>query len=132
MIRILPVVLFVLAQSPISSTAATCAGPDPMITRVFVQSVTPGPANRYHLVGTVVNFGSQSQAMNALQFVDIYSYGIKIDSKGIPPLAPRQSAAFSYTWLRNPEAAKNSTTLDFRMHVEQGSTCGPNTYHLTF
>jgi hypothetical protein len=131
MIRILSVIFFMLAESAIGATAATCAGPNPMITRVVVQNVTPGPAAQYHIVGTVTNWGS-GQPSNTLQFVDIYQYGVKLDDKGIAPLAHGQSATFSYTWVRNPEAAKASTTLDFRMNTVQGSACAPNTYHLTF
>ena len=132
MIRILAVIFFVLAESAIGATAATCAGPNPMITFVTVRSVTPGPSNQYHLTGTVVNWGSRRQAPNTLQFVDIYQDGIKLDSKGIPPLDHLQSATFSYTWVRSPDAEQYSTTLDFKMDVVQGSSCTPNTYSLTF
>lgn len=132
MIRILSVIFFVLAQGAIGATAATCSGANPVITRVFVQSVTPGPANQYHLVGTVVNMGSQHQGPNIQQFAAIYQYGIKLDEKGIPPLARLQSATFTYTWLRNPDAAKGSTTLDFKIDMVAGTNCNPNTYHLTF
>jgi|HubBroStandDraft_4_1064222.scaffolds.fasta_scaffold00007_98 hypothetical protein len=134
MIRTLPILFFLVAQSTIAAGAATCAGPNPAITRVAVQSVTSGPVNQYHLVGTVVNFGSEHQSPNALQFVDIYQYGIKLDAKAIPPLGRLQSATFSYMWPRNPEAAKGTTTLNFRIRMVQGTDCNPanGTYSLTF
>jgi hypothetical protein len=134
MIRTLPILFFLVAQGAIAAGAATCAGTNPAITRVAVQSVTSGPVNQYHLIGTVVNFGSQHQSSDTLQFVDIYQYGVKLDAKAIPPLARLQSATFSYTWPRNPEAARGTTTLDFRIRMLQGTDCNPanGTYRLTF
>jgi len=133
MIRILAVIFFAFAQSAIGATAATCAGPNPMITIVTVQNVKPGPSlTQYHLTGTVVNWGSRKQESNTLQFVDIYQDGVKLDSKGIPPLDHLQSATFSYTRFRSPDAEEYSTTLDFKMDIVQGSSCTPNTYSLTF
>ncbi len=57
----------------------------------------------------MTNLGSAGQPNNTLQFVDIWQYGNKLDDKGIPPLAPGQSANFSYMWQRSAEAARGST-----------------------
>ena len=134
MIRNLAIVFLVLALQPIGAAAATCAGANPAITSVVVRGVTPGPSNQYHLVGTVTNLGSSGQSKSTLQFVDIYQYGVHMDNRGIPPLAAGQSHTFTYTWLRNPEATKGSTTLDFRIRMAQGSDCNPSngSYHITF
>lgn len=131
MSRILSVVFFVLAQMAIDAAAAPCTGPNPMITNVVVQNVTHGDLDKYHIVGTVVNWGQQ-QASNTLQFVDIYQDGVKLDSKGIPPLGHLQSTQFLYTWVRNPDADKYSTDLEFKIDMKQGSACFPNTYQFTF
>ncbi|HEY6326366.1 MAG TPA: hypothetical protein VIW73_07645 [Candidatus Cybelea sp.] len=134
MIRTMAVVVFLLAQTAVAASAATCAGANPAITKVAVQSVTSdGKLNQYHIVGTVVNFGSQTQPSNTLQFVDIWQYGIRLDAKSIRPLAPLQSATFTYTWPRSVEAAKGTSVLNFRIRMEQGSDCNPanGSYNLT-
>ena len=131
MLRILPVGFFVLAQTAIGTAAAPCPGPNPMIASVVVQNVTHGDLDKYHIVGTVVNWGQQ-QASNTLQFVDIYQDGVKLDSKGIPPLGHLQSTQFLYSWVRNPDADKFSTDLDFKIRMVQGSACTPNDYKFTF
>lgn len=130
--------LLALTQTSVASATAACAGADPSITAVTVQSVTPqgGPngLNRYNLVGTVVNTGSEAQASNVLQFVDIYAYGNKLDERGIPPLRPGQSYTFSYPWLRSSDAGNGTTTLNFRMDMRQGQDCSPTngSYSLRF
>ncbi len=134
MIRTISIVLFLLAQTGAAAVAATCAGANPAITSVAVKNVTSdGRLNDYHIVGTVTNLGSSGQPNNTLQFVDIWQYGNKLDDKGIPPLAPGQSASFSYMWQRSAEAARGSTILNFRIRMEQGSDCNPGngTYSLT-
>lgn len=134
MIRTISIVLFLLAQTGAAAVAATCAGANPAITAVAVKNVTSdGRLNDYHIVGTVTNLGSSGQPNNTLQFVDIWQYGNKLDDKGIPPLAPGQSASFSYMWQRSAEAARGTTVLNFRMRMEQGSDCNPGngTYSLT-
>ncbi len=134
MIRTMAIVTFLLAQTGTAAVAATCAGANPAITKVAVQSVTSnGKLNYYHIVGTVANFGSQSQPSNTLQFVDIWQYGVRLDAKGIRPLAPLQSTTFSYVWQRSTEAARGTSTLNFRIRMEQGSDCNPanGTYNLT-
>jgi hypothetical protein len=134
MIRTMSIVALLLAQTGTAAVAATCAGANPAITSVAVKSVTSdGKVNNYHIVGTVANLGSQSQPSNTLQFVDIWQYGIKLDDKGIRPLAPLQSTTFAYTWQRSVEAARGTTVLNFRIRMEQGSDCNPanGTYNLT-
>jgi len=126
MIRTMTVVLFLLAQSTAAAVAATCAGANPAITSVAVKGVTSdGKLNNYHIVGTVTNLGSAGQPNNTLQFVDIWQYGNKLDDKAIPPLAPGQSANFAYTWQRSTDAASGTTTLNFRLRMQQGSDCNP-------
>ncbi len=134
MIRTISIVLFLLAQTGAAAVAAACAGANPAITSVAVRNVTnDGKLDNYHIVGTVTNLGSSGQPNNTLQFVDIWQYGIKLDDKGIPPLAPGQSATFSYMWQRSAEAARGTTVLNFRIRMEQGSDCNPGngTYSLT-
>jgi hypothetical protein len=134
MIRTMAIVAFLLAQTGTAAVAATCAGANPAVTSVAVKSVTSdGKLNNYHIVGTVTNLGSSGQPSHTLQFVDIWQYGIKLDDKGIPPLAPGQSASFSYMWQRNVESARGSTVLNFRIRMEEGSDCNPanGTYNLT-
>jgi hypothetical protein len=135
MIRTMTVLVFILGQTAIGAAAATCAGANPAITSVAVKNVTSnGSLNDYHLVGTVTNLGSMAQSRDVLQFVDIYAYGEKKDSRGIPPLAPGQSSTFSYLWQRSVGAGNGTTTLDFRIAMHQGEDCNPanGTYHVTF
>jgi hypothetical protein len=134
MIRTFCIVVFMLAQTAVGATAATCSGANPAITSVAVKNVTSnGGLNYYHIAGTVTNLGTQSQPSNTLQFVDIWQYGNRLDDRGIPALAAGQSYNFGYVWQRNPEAARGSTSLTFRIRMAQGSDCNPGngTYNLT-
>jgi subtilase family serine protease len=123
-------VLTLLALTLISTgtASAACAGADPAITSVSVRTITAqggaGGVNHYNLTGTVVNVGSEAQASNVLQFVDIYSNGDKLDSRGVPPLKPGQSYTFSYTAVRSIDAGKGTGTLAFRLDVRQPSPPG--------
>jgi hypothetical protein len=135
MIRILSILFFVVAQSALSAPAAMCAGANPAITSVGVKNVTSnGSLNEYHIEGTVTNLGSSGQSRNTLQFVDIWQYGVHMDDRGIPPLAPGQSYKFGYVWQRNAGAGSGTTSLDFRMRMVSGSNCNPGNgnYHITF
>jgi hypothetical protein len=78
--------------------------------------------NRYNIVGTVVNAGSEGHASNVLQFVDIYENGDKLDSRGIPPLKPGQSYTFSYAVMRSADAGKGTGILSFRLDMRQLSS----------
>jgi hypothetical protein len=136
-IRIVSVALLVLAQLPIAAGASTCAGANPAVTSVVVKSVTRnGNANQYNLQGTVKNLGSAGQASNTLQFVDIYEGASRdrLNDRGIPPLQPGQSHMFGYVWNRALDAGQNTTTLEFRIRMVQGTNCNPSngTYKLTF
>ncbi len=133
--RLLAVSLFFLALSPARAPAAGCAGPNPAITSVVVKNVTSnGSSNVYHMVGTVTNLGTQAEASNTLQFVNIYVDQMKRDDRGIPPLAPGQSYTFGYDWTRSAQAGNGTTTAHFRIEMRQGSNCNPNngTYSVTF
>jgi len=105
---------------------AACAGADPALTSVAVKSVAQANGiNRYTLLGTVVNKGSQAQASDVLQFVNIYQTpGQKLDAKGIPPLGPAQSYTFSYVMLRASDAGRGTTTLRFQLEMRQPSPPG--------
>jgi hypothetical protein len=128
MVRTTILALLAVTQMSMGSAWAACAGADPAITSVTVKGVTrqggPNAVNRYNLVGTVVNLGSEGQASNVLQFVDIYENGNKLDSRGIPPLKPGQRSTFSYAALRSTDAGKGTTMLTFRLDVRQPSPPG--------
>ncbi|MFZ0575843.1 MAG: hypothetical protein WA304_10815 [Candidatus Cybelea sp.] len=123
--RIIILTAVLLAQLSVNAAAAGCAGADPAITSVRVQSVTnDGSLNHYTLVGRVTNLGNQRQASNVLQFVDIYQDATRLEDRGVPPLAPGQSYPFSYVWQRASDAGKNTTTFDFRLRMTSPSPPG--------
>jgi subtilase family serine protease len=132
--------LVLLAELPVGAPAATCSGADPAITSVKVQSVNgSGSLNRYTIVGSVTNLGSQKQASNVLQFVDLYQNGTRLEDRGIPPLAPGQTYTWSYVWGRASDAGPNTTTFHFNLRMTQLSppgsqdcNAGNNTFSLTF
>lgn len=104
--------------APSVASAASCHGVDLAITSVKVANVTSnGSVNRYTLVGTVSNNGDQKQASSALQFVDIYTNGQRVNDRGIPPLAPGQSYTFSYVWQRSTDAGNNTTLMRFSLRM---------------
>ena len=120
MLRMTALAFLALVLASGSSASAACSGSDPAITSVGVKSVEPaGNVNRYHLTGTVVNEGNQSQASNVLQFVDIYQGGVKVDAKGIPALAAGQSYAFSYVAQRSQDAGKGTTNITFKLDFRE-------------
>lgn len=130
----------VLLAGPSANAVAGCVGADPAITSVRVQNVAGnGSVNHYTLVGTVANLGTQRQASNVLQFVDIYQYGVRLNDRGIPPLAPGESYTFSYGWQRASDAGDGTTTLHFRLRFVRPSPpgsedCNPanDTYSVRF
>ncbi len=131
------VLVFSLVPAGASAATASCVGPNPSITHVAVQNkYNNRGVTRYQLVGTVTNVGSESQPSNVLQFVDIYDAqtGVKLDSRGIPPLTVGGTYTFTYAWLRASESAAGSTTLTFRFHVTAGMNCHmyQRGYTLTF
>ncbi len=136
-IRIVSAALLLMAQLPLAAHASTCGGANPAVTAAVVKSVVPsGKVNQYHIQGTVTNLGSQGQASNTLQFVDIYEGASqeRLNDRGIPPLQPGQTYQFSYVWNRALDAGQNSTTLEFRVRMVQGTNCntGNAIYKLTF
>lgn len=115
----------VLAMPPVHAAAAGCSGADPALSQVVVKNVTQvGGLNEYHLTGTVTNTGSQKQASNVLQFVDIYRDREKMDNIGIPPLKPGQSYTFGWKFQRSQDAGDNTTRLHFRLRMVQPASMG--------
>ncbi len=136
-IRIVSAVLLLPALLPLAAPASTCAGANPAVTSAVVESVVPsGHLNQYHIQGTVTNLGAQGQPANTLQFVDIYGGASqeRLNDRGIPPLKPGQTYHFGYVWNRSLDAGQNSTTLEFRVRMVQGTNCNPGNaiYKLTF
>jgi hypothetical protein len=124
MIRTLTTTLLAVAAT--TAAALACAGPDPAITSVHVQSVhQTGQINTYSIVGTVTNEGSAAQPGNVLQFVDIYVDGVKVDAVGIPPLHLAQSYNFRYNWRRSTDAGPGTTIIGFMLNVRSGLDCNP-------
>jgi hypothetical protein len=120
-----------LASNGIAASAA-CTGANPTLASVAVANVSHADGvNQYHLKGTVVNTGNEAQASNALQFVDIYQSGVKLDDKGIPPLGPGQSHTFTYVAVRSSEAGSGTTTLTFRL-APHAADCQGDSYAITF
>jgi hypothetical protein len=137
MFRIMTIALLLVAQTAAASASTACAGADPAIASVAVKNVnSEGGLNRYELSGTVVNMGRSAQTSNTSQFVDIYNGSAKLDAKGIPPLKPGQSYAFSYVSARSRDAGKGTTKLTFQLDVRQASsqdcTTGTHRYSVSF
>lgn len=109
---------------------------DPSFGTVSVQNVTQnGGLNDYHIVGTVTNSCGTTQSKDTLQSVDIYLAGEKLDAKSIPPLAPGQSAQFTYVYQRSKDAGQGTTRLHFVVdeHSGSGGNCnGKNISDLVF
>ncbi len=141
MFRISLLALLGFALAGVGPAWAACAGPDPAITSVAVKSVSQSSGvNRYTLGVTVTNGGSQAQANDVLQFVDIYQVpGEKLDAKGVPPLQPGQSYTFTYVTMRANDAGNGTTHMRFQLDVRQPSPAGAadcnaanDSYTLTF
>jgi hypothetical protein len=116
MIRAIALVPLALAQVPIGTAAAACAGATPTVASVSLQNVTPSRyLNYYHVTARVTNRGSEAKPSNVLQFVDVVQYGDRLDDRGIPPLAAGQSYTIVYVWKRAVDAGKWTTPLDFRI-----------------
>lgn len=126
MLRTMTLALLAFALTGQAALAATaCAGADPSITSVVVKSVSStGGTSSYQLSGTVVNNGSQGQASNVLQFVDISQTGARLDAKTIPPLKAGESYTFSYVAQRSADAGKGTTKLDFQLDMHQPASPG--------
>ena len=139
MIRIV-LALFVFVQGSTGLANAACKGTDPAIVSAAVKGITSdGRINRYALSIRVVNFGSMKQPSNLLQSVEIYQNGIKLDTKGLPPLKPGQAYAFPYVFQRSVDAGDGTSTLMLKLVMRQPSPPGNmdcnaanDTYTVTF
>jgi hypothetical protein len=124
-----------LAPLSAAPAAAACSGAAPAITSVAVKDVTvQGGLNAYDLSGTVVNRGDTGQAAGVMQFVDIYAGAVKLDSKGIPPLAAGQSYTFSYVSSRSRDAGDGTSRLRFQLDPQPSTECtgGSASYAVRF
>jgi hypothetical protein len=127
MIRTAALMLFVVAQLPLGSMAATCDGANVTVTHVTVATVTRTRyLNLYHVTATVTNLGNAAQAANVMQFTDVKQYGDRLDDRGIPPLGPNQSYTVSYTWRRAVDAGNWTTPLDFQIRLVSPAAGGDN------
>lgn len=126
MFRVSLLALLGFALAGAAPASAACAGPDPAITSVAVKNVAQsGGMSRYTLAVTVTNAGSQAQAKDTLQFVDIYQVpGEKLDAKGVPPLQPGQAYTFTYDTTRASDAGSGTTHLRFQLDLRQGASGG--------
>ena len=139
MLRVGLLALLGFALAGAAPASAACAGPDPAITSVAVKNVAQsGGMNRYTLAVTVTNDGSQAQAKDTLQFVDIYQVpGEKLDAKGVPPLQPGQAYTVTYDTMRASDAGNGTTHLRFQLDLKQpasGADCSAanDVYSFTF
>jgi len=112
-----------IAATPVAAFAAgTCDGANPTVTAVSLRTVSrTSYLNLYHVTATVTNLGSQPQAGDVLQFVDVVQYGGRLDDRGVPPLAPGESYRVSYIWPRSSDAGKWTSPLDFQLRPVAGS-----------
>lgn len=116
----------VLGTMLLAQNAPACSGADPAILSVRVAGSSQQAGNTiYHLSGVVQNVGKAKQASNVLQFVDIDIGGTgKVDSRGIPPLAPGQKYTFGYDFKRSSDAGDGSSHLHFKLDFRQPSPPG--------
>jgi hypothetical protein len=114
-----------IVQSTSGFANAACVGADPAIVSAHVKSITAdGQVNRYTLNVRVINFGSLKQPSNVLQSVEIYQNGIKLDTKGLPPLRPHQAYSFPYVFQRSIDAGDGTSTLVLKLVMRQPSPPG--------
>ena len=122
MYRTIAIALLLFMQSGgLVSASSSCSGAGPAIVSVAVNA--SNALNRYELTGTVVNLGSAAQPYNTVQSVDIFSNGVKLDTKSIPPLQAGESYVFSYGSER-PSAGTGTTKLRFQIDVAQPASAG--------
>lgn len=116
--------VFFVAHAP-GLAKPTCAGADPAIVSASVQSTnSDGRVSRYSLAVRVVNLGRAKQPSNLLQSIDVYENGIKLDTKGLPPLRPGQGYTFRYVYQRSTDAGAGTTELHLQLSVRQPSPPG--------
>lgn len=118
--------LTVLLGTMLLAQNAACSGADPAIISVRVASDSLQGGNTiYHLTGIVQNVGKAKQASNVLQFVNVDIGGTgKVDTRGIPPLAPGQRYTFGYDFKRSSDAGTGSSRLHFKLDFRQPSPPG--------
>lgn len=125
MIRTAALLSIALAQLPICAYAE-CTGANPIVTSVSVIGVTKTHyLNLYRVDATVTNVGTEAQAGNVLQFIDVMQYGNRLDDRGVPPLAPGQTYTISYVWKRAVDAGNWTTPLDFRVRPVASPAADP-------
>jgi hypothetical protein len=108
--------LFFPSTPLVALNAPTCTGADPAIVNATVQSTTSnGNLNHYVVAITTQNVGSTKQASNLLQSIDVYQDAVKVDQKGLQPLAAGKSQTVTYAFDRATEAANHSTHLRFAL-----------------
>jgi len=124
--------LVALTQTSVSVARAACSGADPAIVSATAKGPTSdGQINRYAVNIRVANLGRMKQPSNLLQSVEIWQNGIKLDVKGLPPLKPGQSYAFTYVYQRSADAGVGTSTLNLKLTMRQPSPpgnmdCNPN------
>jgi len=110
-----------LAAVAAMTSGSACQGPDPAIVSVVSAQSTASPGvNRFTLTVTVANLGSQNQAGNVLQSVNIVLDDNKNGQKGIPPLRAGQRYTFTYDVLRAEDTEAGSTDLRFHLVQQNG------------
>ena len=132
--------MLALAVGSALPAVAACSGADPGITAAKVASKsTSGGLTTYKLSITVTNQGSQGQAGNVLQSVQMVQDSVKVDEKGIPPLKAGASYTFTHNYVRNVDAGNGTTVYHFNLFMHQPTGTGPancstanDRYTLTF
>ena len=118
--------LLALAVGSALPAAAACSGSDPGITVAKVASTsTSGGLTTYKLSVTVTNQGTQGQAGNVLQSVQMFQDSVKVDEKGIPPLKAGASYTFTHNYVRASDAGNGTTVYRFQLFMHQPTGTGP-------
>lgn len=105
-----------LVSSPAAPVVAQCSVSQPSITSARVTNSVPDESRtRYEIGVTVTNIGDQGQSSKTLQSVEILQDGMKVDQKGVPPLAAGKPYTFTYAFVRANDAGNGTTRLDFQL-----------------
>ena len=113
MFRILFATLLAIGATQTPALASDCGAAGLTVSSIAVNGVTTGKLNTYHLLAKITNTGREAQAVDTLQFIDIFQLSDKLDAKGVPPLAPGQTYTVAYDVMRSPDAGNGTTTLTF-------------------
>lgn len=115
--------MIIMLAAAAAMTSGSCQGADPAIVSVVSAPATAGQGvNRFTLTVTVANLGSQNQAGNVLQSVNIVLDDSKNGQKGIPPLRAGQRYTFTYDVLRAEDTEPGSTDVRFHLVQNNGQT----------